>query len=188
MLTGRVLMPTRAPRDAVMAPLYPLSSSSSVSESDESYWVRSTLLLLLLLGAPPSLLFPAVVSMVAEVTELAAVKEFVTEVWVLPVQLVEASEQLLSSSEMASTPPSSLPLPSDEDGSLSSLSKYFSVLFHDATARVRKAGVDAVLVSFLLLLVDEEEALFADIALALVLSDAIFAAKDFFLCVLLEIL
>ena len=78
------------------------------------------------------------------VTELAAVKELVTDVWVLPVQSVDALLSSSSSSEISS----SLPLPSsssdeEEDGSLSLLSrrsKCRSARFHDATARERKAG------------------------------------------------
>lgn len=79
-LTGRVLMPTREPRDDTnMAPLYPLSSSSS-SDSEDTAWSASASTLTLP-RVPVPLPLPVVSPpVVAEVTELAAVKEFVTDV------------------------------------------------------------------------------------------------------------
>lgn len=184
-LTGRVLMPTREPRDdTIMAPLYPLSSSSSSSDSDDSCWSSSFVdAWLVFRPFAPSLLLPIVSPpVVVEVTELAAVKEFVTDVWVLPVQLVDAAEHSLASSSEQSSP-SPLPLPSeDDDGSLSSGSKYFSVLFQDATARDRKAGVVfAELLSLFLPLLDDEAVVcrFPEEFLVFFdLSDAILAPRD----------
>jgi len=149
-----------------MAPLYPLSSSSSESDaSGESFPVAA---------------FPAAVTsppVVAEVTELAAVKEFVTLVWVLPVQLDSLSPSETSSARMSS---SSWSLPSDDDGSLSSGSKYFSVLFQLATALLRKAGVVFIEPLSLLPLLDEDdEGRFTELVLVFALSDSILALRDF---------
>mmetsp|Transcript_12441 Transcript_12441/g.29418 ORF Transcript_12441/g.29418 Transcript_12441/m.29418 type:complete len:504 (+) Transcript_12441:125-1636(+) len=167
MLTGRVLIPTRENE-------YPLSSSSSVSESERGSYCC-------LRGLAPSLLCPAAVSPPMVVTELrlAAVKELVTDVWVLPVQSVDAL--LPSSSSSETIPPSSFPLPSSsEDGSLSLLSsrsKCRSVRFHDATARDRKAGVVDLLDADAPLVDDDNALLFlAD----LLLSEAILAPNDCF--------
>lgn len=99
-------------------------------------------------------------------------------------QLVDAAEHSLSSSETNST--LSLPLLSDDDdGSLSSGSKYFSVLFQDATARVRKAGVvfEELLLSLFLTQFDEElvaEGRFTEVfgLFFFVLSDAILSSRD----------
>ena len=102
------------------------------------------------------------------VTELAAVKELVTEVWVLPVQFVDA---LLSSSSSETSSSLFSPPSSSEEGSLSLLSrrsKCRSARFHDATARDRKAGVPDLLDP----LVVEGD------ALILLLSDAILAPND----------
>jgi len=117
--------------------------------------------------------------MVVTELRLAAVKELVTDVWVLPVQSVDAL--LPSSSSSETIPPSSFPLPSSsEDGSLSLLSsrsKCRSVRFHDATARDRKAGVVDLLDVDAPLVVDDDALLFlAD----LLLSEAILAPNDCF--------
>ena len=117
--------------------------------------------------------------MVVTELKLAAVKELVTDVWVLPVQSVDAL--LPSSSSSETIPPSSFPLPSSsEDGSLSLLSsrsKCRSVRFHDATARDRKAGVVDLLDADAPLVDDDDALLFlAD----LLLSEAILAPNDCF--------